>query len=150
MDTTTFLQPEYYQKVLGAVALVVVLSMLLERALSMPFEWGAWNKWLEDKKLRAPIALVVAWLICWQMKFDLLPILANGKEAWSGTFSIGTFLTASVVAGGSKGAILLFQGILGFGKEAVEAKVAKTAASAAAGAPPTGARPAQWWQQKVK
>ena len=136
MDAGAFLQSEYYQKVLGALALVAVLSIVLERALSVPFEWTLWSKWLEDKKLRAPISLVIAWVICTQMHFDLLPVLTNAKDAkdfWVGPFSIGTLVTAGVIAGGSKGAILLFQGILGFGKEAVDARVerAKQAAQAA-------------------
>src|SRR5688572_14197699 len=101
-----FLQPEYYQTVLGAIALVIVLSLVLERALSVPFEWGVWDKWLEAKKLRAPIALIVAWLVCVHMQFDMLQYLTKAEKSWVGPFSIGTLLTAAVIAGGSKGAIL--------------------------------------------
>jgi hypothetical protein len=150
MDVGAFLQSEYYQSVLGALALIVVLSMVLERALSVPFEWSLWSKWIEDKKLRTPIAFVLAWVICVQMHFDLLPILTNAKDAWIGTFSIGTFLTAGVVAGGSKGAILLFQGILGFSKQAVDARVEQsklTAARPPAVVPPS-ATAVQWWQRR--
>jgi hypothetical protein len=146
MDVTVFLKAEYYQQVLGALALVVVLSMVLERALSVPFEWGVWDEWLKAKKLRAPISLAVAWVLCAQMKFDLLQAISNNTVTWAGWFSIGTFLTAGVVAGGSKGAILLFQGVLGFGKDAVEAKVAQ--AAQAPGAAPAGARTGRWWQVK--
>ncbi len=151
MDAGAFLQSEYYQSVLGALALIVVLSMVLERALSVPFEWSLWSKWLEEKMLRAPISFAVAWVICFQMHFDLLPILTNAREAWVGTFSIGTFLTAGVIAGGSKGAILLFQGILGFSKQAVDARVEQsklTAARPPAAAPPPGVTAVQWWQRR--
>lgn len=152
MDVASFLSPDYYQSVLGALALIVVLALVLERALSVPFEWSLWSKWLEDKKLRAPIALVVAWVICVQMQFDLLPILTKADKAWQGTFAIGTFITAGVIAGGSKGAILLFQGILGFGKQAVDARVGRRTDSAAAGdgaAPAVpGTRPGQWWVRR--
>jgi hypothetical protein len=120
----------------------------------VPFEWSAWSKWLEDKKLRAPIALVVAWVICVQMQFDLLPILTKAEKAWQGSFAIGTFITAGVIAGGSKGAILLFQGILGFGKQAVDARVDRRTASAATGdgagaaAAAPGTRAGQWWARR--
>ena len=143
-----FVQPEYYQTALGAIALVIVLSLALERALSVPFEWGVWDKWLEAKKLRAPIALVVAWLVCVHMQFDMLQYLTRAEKSWVGPFSLGTLLTAAVIAGGSKGAILLFQGILGFGKGAVDARVAKKT-SVAAGAPPSAAGTAvQWWKRR--
>jgi hypothetical protein len=149
MNTNMFLQPEYYQTVLGAIALVVVLSMVLERALSVPFEWGIWKDWLETNKLRAPISLVVAWVICQHMQFDLLQYLTRADKTWVGAFSIGTLLTAAVIAGGSKGAILLFQGILGFGKEAVEARIARKADdAAAAGSVPAGKRAVPWWKRK--
>ena len=145
MNSNMFLQPEYYQTVLGAIALVVVLSMVLERALSVPFEWGVWDKWLEEKKLRAPIALVVAWLVCVHMQFDLLQYLTKAEKLWIGPFSIGTLITAVVVAGGSKGAILLFQGILGFGKDSVDARIANKSAVATV---PAGGRAAPWWKRK--
>jgi hypothetical protein len=149
MDPKIFLQSEYYQTVLGALALVVVLSMVLERALSVPFEWGVWNKWLEEKKLRAPISLVVAWAICVLAQFDLLQFVTKAdKAAWIGPFSIGTLITAAVVAGGSKGAILLFQGILGFGKEAVDARIAKKANDAATAGPASGTA-VQWWKRRA-
>jgi hypothetical protein len=117
---------QYFEQVLSALAVVVVLAMFLERALSLPFEWGPLKDFLERRKLRAPLAFVVAWVICWQMKFDLLQIMAQQQPKPDATLlSIGVILTAAVVAGGSKGAVLLFQGILGFGKEAVDATVAQ-------------------------
>ena len=78
-----WLQPEQYENVLAALALVVILAMLLERALALVFA---------------------------------------KPEDYSGALSFGTFATAAVIAGGSKGAILLFQGVLGFGREAVKAR----------------------------
>ncbi|MBN9091611.1 MAG: DUF1906 domain-containing protein [Reyranella sp.] len=132
---------QYFEQVLSALAVVVVLAMFLERALSLPFEWGPLKDFLERKKLRAPLAFAVAWVICWQMKFDLLQVMGQQPPKPEGNLlSIGVILTAAVVAGGSKGAILLFQGILGFGKEAVDASVAQK--TMAATLPPPGAAPA--------
>src|SRR5215831_5702224 len=99
MDVSVFTQWEYYEKVLGAVALVVVLSMFLERALSLPFEWSPIRDFIEQKKLRAPIAYIVSWIICWRMQFDLLPLMSNQASTWNG-FTVGLFLTAAVIAGG--------------------------------------------------
>ena len=65
----------YYTQMLAALALIVVLALVLERALSVPFEWGAISEYLDRFKLRAPIAFGVAYLICWHAKFDLLPRL---------------------------------------------------------------------------
>jgi hypothetical protein len=140
-DFSLFSSAAYYQQVLGALALIVVMAMLLERALSVPFEWGLVKDFLDRTKLRAPIAFLAAWAICWQMKFDVLAVLANDKAwAWN-AFSIGVLMTAAVIAGGSKGAVLLFQGVLGFGKEAVDATVARKTMAASLPATP-GARPA--------
>ena len=38
--TVPWLQPEQYEAVLGALALLVILAMLLERALAVIFEWS--------------------------------------------------------------------------------------------------------------
>ena len=67
---------QYFEQVLSALAVVVVLAMFLERALSLPFEWGSLKDFLERKKLRAPLAFLLAWVICWQMKFDLLQVMS--------------------------------------------------------------------------
>lgn len=105
--------------VLWGLAIVVILSMVLERALQMPFEWGPIQGFIETKKLRAPIAVIVAALICSSAGFDLISVIASrNATTWH-----GVLITAALIAGGSKGAILLFQGILGFAKENVDAKV---------------------------
>lgn len=140
-DFSLFSNASYYQQVLGALALIVVLAMVLERALSVPFEWGLVKDFLDRTKLRAPLAFLAAWAVCWQMKFDLLAVLASNKAGTWNAFSIGVLMTAAVIAGGSKGAVLLFQGVLGFGKEAVDATVARKTMAATLPTPP-GTRPA--------
>ena len=59
-----WLGPNHYQMVLGALAMLVILSLLLERALAVIFEWGKWRKEIKERRLRAPIALVVSYVIC--------------------------------------------------------------------------------------
>ncbi|MBL8671700.1 MAG: hypothetical protein JNK11_13675 [Alphaproteobacteria bacterium] len=108
--------PDYMESVMVGLALVVVLAMILERALAVLFEWGPIETLLAKRKLRAPIALAAAWGICQSVQFDVLAILFARPVGWG-----GVLVTAAVVAGGSKGAILLFQGVLGFGKGNVDA-----------------------------
>lgn len=48
---------------LGALALLVILAMLLERALPIIFEWSVLRDWLKEKLLRVPIALVASYVI---------------------------------------------------------------------------------------
>ena len=54
----TWVDLEHFPDILSAVAIVVLVAMILERALSVPFEWAPLRDWLIRKKLRAPIALV--------------------------------------------------------------------------------------------
>ena len=126
--TAPWLQPEQYEAVLGALALLVILAMLLERALAVIFEWSVLRDWLKEKRLRVPIALVASYTICVWGQFDVFSVVFAKAGGYSGAFSFGTFATAAVIAGGSKGAILLFQGVLGFGREAVNARIAAKSA----------------------
>jgi hypothetical protein len=131
---------EHIENVLWGLAIVVVLSMVLERALQMPFEWSPIQGLIERGKLKAPIAVIVATLMCYSAGFDLISVIAiRSTTTWH-----GMLMTAALIAGGSKGAILLFQGVLGFAKENVDAKIkgvppqddaSATAAANAANAP---------------
>ena len=123
-----------FEPLLAALATLVILSMLLERALSVVFEWGGWRDWIRTKRLRAPIALAASYWMCVWGQFDVLATISTNVEGYQGYFSFGTILTATVVAGGSKGAILLFQGVLGFGRDAVNARINARPATDARGA----------------
>ena len=118
-----WLDSGHYENVVWALTMLVILSLILERALAVIFEWGGWREWLASKKLRAPIALGVAYAICIWADFDVLSILFAKENGYTGDFSLGPLITAAVIAGGSKGAILLFQGVLGFGRESVNARI---------------------------
>ncbi len=119
---------DWIKSVGGALALIVVLAMVLERALSVVFEWGVWDVWLAEKKLRAPITFVISYVICGSMQFDLLHVIGQKESVPFSLYGVGTFLTAATIAGGSKGAITLFQNVLNFSKGGtVAAKEAKQA-----------------------
>lgn len=115
----------WIQAVGGGLGLIVVLSMILERALAVVFEWGVWDVWLAKKRLRAPLAFVASYVICATLKFDILIVIGKKDPATFSILGIGTFLTAATIAGGSKGAITLFQNVLGFAKGGNPAAVAK-------------------------
>jgi len=129
----SFLSTGYFQNLLGLLAVVMLLSLILERALAVPFEWTPIEGRLTRFRLRAPIAFLVSWWIVGYAKFDL--IAAMFSREWSDAFSAGAIITAGLIAGGSKGAMVLFQGVLGFGKEAVAARVAAATQNAQSTAP---------------
>jgi uncharacterized BrkB/YihY/UPF0761 family membrane protein len=107
---------EWLTAVLGGLGLIVVLSLILERALAVIFEWGVWDVWLAKTSLRAPLALLASYVICATLKFDILIVISKKDPATFAVLSIGTFVTAATIAGGSKGAITLFQNVLGFAR----------------------------------
>jgi len=87
--------------------------MLLERALSLIFDYR-WYKRLSGFGLKTPISLFTSWVVCNYYKFDVLSALFEPNKPTG----MGIFLTAAIAAGGSAGAITLFQGVFKFSKEA--------------------------------
>ena len=108
-DTLTF-------QVLFALFEVVVLAFLIERGLYFVFDYKLWRDWLKGKALRAPIALGVSWFICWHHEFD---VIARTIDPGA-TTQIGIFITATIVAGGSAAAMMLFHDVLKFTRTARE------------------------------
>ena len=102
----------------GALSLLVVLAMLLERALALLFEYH-WFKEVSKKVegLKSPIALFASWFTCNLVGFDVLSRLFPPPSGTAEPKFIGILITAAVVAGGSAGAITLFQGVLKFNRE---------------------------------
>jgi len=119
----------------GALAQLVVIALLLERALAFVYEYH-WFKWVSDRidGIKAPIALIVSTVACSMYRFDVLAQLFHQSDAAARPSRLGIVLTAAIIAGGSGGAIALFQGVLNWSKgsrdELIRAK--QTAATAAA------------------
>jgi hypothetical protein len=129
--------------VMGALGKLVVLSIILERGLAYVFEhdWyrAAFTKVLPDPQdptkqiresripgLRGTLALGVSLIIGFIYRFDVLgPIFGE-----TGVRQIGIVITAVVVAGGSAGAIAIFQGVLNFNRDAREARLEANKAEA--------------------
>lgn len=94
-------------RTLGAI---VILSMLIERALSPIYEWRPVLEAIKDKNVKEPIAIVVSVAAVVYVDVDALKIIFSRPESsW-----IGYLLTGLVVAGGSKGSIALFRDYLGW------------------------------------
>lgn len=130
--------PEYAQflAVSGALGRLVILAFILERGLAFIFEHD-WFRRLTAKKvpdpvdprrqiwesrwpgMRETITLAVAVAICHENKFDLLAAVFTKPAD-----GLGMTLTGFVAAGGSAGAIALFQGFLGMSRDAREAAIA--------------------------
>ena len=122
-----------WEPFLFELAKLVVLSMLMERSLALIFDHKFYREHLDGKGWSAPIAFVASWAVCHQFKFDLPTFLFDpGNHGASGP---GIFLTAAMVAGGSAGAIKLFQGVLGLDKSVTdrwrEAKIMEAEAALA-------------------
>jgi hypothetical protein len=93
------------QTVAEVLGTIVLLSLFVERALSIVFEWRPLVHRLDHSGFKEPIALAASFAVVAGCHFDALAILF--KEEHSSFW--GYVLTAAVVAGGSKGAIKLFR-----------------------------------------
>ena len=114
--------------ILDALAALVILSIVVERALAVVFESKAFIDWsMADGKredLKPLIAAAVCIGVCWIWSFDLFAIILSAREP----SIVGSLLTGIVVAGGSKGSIKLFRDILNW-----QSSAAKEARSVAKG-----------------
>ncbi len=127
-------QQELFLAITGALGKLVILSMVIERGLAFIFE----HKWFVDvftkedispddppksiQKSKVPglkgiIALSVSIFLCVTYKFDILSVLFSRGSAEL----LGKVITGVVVAGGSSGAIAIFQGFLNINKESRDA-----------------------------
>ena len=111
------------------LGVVVIFAMILERALSLLFEWRIWEVHLKDKGLRTPVALAVAAIIVFSLDLNVFYFMFLGLK--DGTSievtrddTVQLLVSAALIAGGSKGAMLLFQGVLKFGRESVDQRIA--------------------------
>ncbi len=107
-----------WEQVGEVLAAVVVLSFIVERALSPLFESNWFVDKLGKKTVKEPIALALSLLVCWYWKLDLLGVVLHGER----TRFIGVLITAAVVAGGSKGSLKLFRDVLGIENERAKIK----------------------------
>jgi hypothetical protein len=127
---------------LGAMAKLVVLSIMLERAMAFVFEHDWFvrltsrlvpdpadaTKQIRESRLpgiKGIVALAFAMSLTTLYGFDVLGVLFNTTPS-----TMGMLLTGLVAAGGSAGAIAVFQGFLSLNKETRDAMVAARKAEA--------------------
>ena len=85
------------ENVASVFALLIALSVIVERGLATIFGWKLYQKLLGGKGLKVPIALGISFLIANQVPVDLVAMLFNGD-----TSVLGQVLTAGLLSGGSK------------------------------------------------
>jgi len=101
-----------------ALAVVVVLSILIERALSLLFEHRKFIARFDESNIKEILAFAVSLGVVMYWKFDILSIIFIGdKNTW-----LGFALTAAIIAGGNKGSIKLFHDVMGVKSSAREEK----------------------------
>jgi hypothetical protein len=116
MDPLLFgMSADVVGEVLGTI---VVLSLLIERALSPILEWRPVLEKIDSKGIKEPVAILASLLVVYFYKFDALAILFKEEhQSW-----LGYIVTAGIIAGGSKGSIKLFRDFLGWKSEAQKEK----------------------------
>lgn len=96
--------------VVEVLATVILLSLIIERALSIVFEWRPVLDKIKEKGVKEPVAFIVALVVVMSYKFDSLAIIFSNES----NSYMGYIITAGVIAGGSKGSIKLFRDWLGW------------------------------------
>jgi hypothetical protein len=109
-----------YERTFEVLVTIVVLSMIVERTLSLLFES---RPFIEKTKnihgLKEAISFVVCVAVCIFWQFDALTIIIVSGDKMT---IPGMILTGGIVAGGSKGSIKLFKDWLGFMSSAEKEK----------------------------
>ncbi len=113
-----------WERVGEVLVAIVILAFLLERALAVLFESRFFIKRWKEKSLKELIAFVVAVLACWYWDFDAVSMIFLKEKVTI----LGMIVTGGIVAGGSKGSIKLFRGVMGFKSTAQSLKEAENEA----------------------
>ena len=99
-----------WDRVAEVLTAIVVLSLIIERALSVLFESKFWTSRLKDKGFKEWVAFIVSVAVCIYWDFDAVSMIFL-KESVT---IYGMVITGGIIAGGSKGSIKLFRDVLGF------------------------------------
>ena len=86
-----------FENVASVFALLIALSVIIERGLATVFGWKYYEKLLSGKGLKVPITLAVSFVIAQQVPVDLIALLFNGEASL-----LGQILTAGLLSGASK------------------------------------------------
>lgn len=86
-----------YEALLAALLTLVIVAMILERGLSVLFQWRWWKKYCDGLGLKTIVALAISWAICTKYGFDFFAMGFAKDPSVS-----GYLVTAMFVSGGSK------------------------------------------------
>ena len=85
------------ENVASGFALLITLSVIIERGLATIFGWKYYVKLLGGRGLKVPVTLAVSFVIAQQVPVDLVAMLFDGEASL-----LGQVLTAGLLSGGSK------------------------------------------------
>lgn len=108
-----------WPKLIEVMVMIVVLSFLIERALSPLFESRFYVNRLQGKNLKEVIAFAGGALVCWYWDFDAFSVLMTREK----TTLLGAVLTGAIIAGGSKASIKLFRDLMKFRSSSEEQRL---------------------------
>ena len=97
-----------WDRLTEVLATVVVMSILLERALAILFEYRPFVQKFDGAGVKEPIALIAAFLVCRFWDFDAVSMIILQEQ----THVFGQVVTAAIIAGGAKGSIKLFRDVM--------------------------------------
>ncbi|MDF0677302.1 MAG: hypothetical protein P0120_23645 [Nitrospira sp.] len=102
-----------YSKLGSALLGYLVISAVLEMALTVVFNWRLFSRYLEGKGWKTPFAILFSAFVVWNydlnMMKDVLDALGMcGKDGCSQSPIIGRVVTAFALAGGSDAFFRLF------------------------------------------
>ncbi len=98
-----------WNRAFEALALIILLAFVVERALAMLFESRCWIERFDRPCLKELIATGVSIALCWYWKFDAVSMFILTTDHVQ---IPGFILTGAVIAGGSKASIKLFHDVL--------------------------------------
>lgn len=106
------MDPNYFhvdgERLYEVLLAIIVLSFILERALSLIFEHKAFVDKVSGKGIKEVIAFGLAFLVCRKWDFDAVSVMLVSET----TNGLGQAITAGVIAGGSKSSLKLFQDVM--------------------------------------
>jgi len=103
-----------WETVVNELIKVVLLAFFIERALAVIFDMERVEPALERRDLKPVIAMTVSIALCYGLKINVIGAMAAVDAPLAGRLEwLGFALTGLVVAGGSAGAVKLFQDVLG-------------------------------------
>ena len=116
-----------YERLFEVLVTIVVLSMIIERSLSILFESRPFiERTATTHGTKEIISFIASAAVCFYWEFDAVTIIIVSSDTM--TYP-GMLLTGGIIAGGSKGSIKLFKDVLGFMSSAEKEKQALKAAA---------------------